>query len=212
MDKPVIILGAGGIGKAAYEILRSHDMIIYCFLDDREELQGTEINEVSVLGRTDDDGYLKFIGHKCEAFVATDDNTERNALVKMLKDRRKVMPINAIHKNAHLAVSSTISHGNFINNSVVVGANASIGNHNLIHSGAIVEFDVTIGDFVQIGPGTVIGPGVNIEDQSFIGAGVTIVAGIKIGKRVRVGAGSVVVNDLKAGETVFGNPANVVEL
>ncbi len=212
MNKPVIILGAGGIGKAAYEILRSHDVIVYCFLDDREELHGTEINEVSVLGRTDDDGFLKLIGHKCEAFVATDDNNERNALVKMLKERRKVMPINAIHKNANLAVSSAISHGNFINDSVVIGANATIGNHNLIHSGAIIEFDATVGDFVQIGPGTVVGPGVKIVDQSFIGAGVTLVAGIKIGKGARVGAGSVVVNDVKAGDTVFGNPAKVVEL
>lgn len=212
MDKPVIILGAGGIGKAAYEILRSHDVIVYCFLDDREELHGTEIGEVSVLGRTDDDGFLKLIGHKCEAFVATDDNKERNALVSMLKERRKVMPINAIHKNSHLAVSSAISHGNFINDSVVIGANASIGNHNLIHSGAIIEFDVTIGDFVQIGPGAILGPGVKVEDQVFIGAGVTIVAGIKIEKGARVGAGSVVVNEVKAGETIFGNPGKVVKV
>lgn len=212
MDKPVIILGAGGIGKAAYEILRSHGIIIYCFLDDHEELHGTEVDEVSVLGRTDDDGFLKLIGHKCEAFVATDDNQERKTLVNLLKERRKVMPVNAIHKNAHLAVSSAISHGNFINDSVVIGANTFIGNHNLIHSGAIIEYDVKVGDFVQIGPGAILGPGVRIEDLAFIGAGATVVAGINIGKGARIGAGSVVVNEIKAGETVFGNPAKAVKV
>lgn len=212
MDKPVIILGAGGIGKAAYEILRSHDIVVYCFLDDHEELHGTEIGEVSVLGRTDDDGFLKLIGHKCEAFVATDDNQERKTLVELLKERRKVMPVNAIHQNAHLAVSSAISHGNFINDSVVIGANALVGNHNLIHSGAIIEYDARVEDFVQIGPGAIVGPGVRVEDQAFLGAGVTVVAGIKIGKGARIGAGSVVVNDIQAGETVFGNPAKAVKV
>jgi len=212
MDKPVIIFGAGGIGKAAYEIFRSHNMLIYCFLDDREDLLGTEVDEVSVMGRTDDEGYLKLIGHKCEAFVASDDNRERNALVKMLMERRKVMPINAVHKDAHLAVSSGIAHGNFINNSALIGAYVEIGNHNLIHSGSIIEFETKIGDFVQIGPGSVVGSDVLIEDQAFIGAGATLVAGIKIGKGARIGAGSVVVHDVKAGETVFGNPAKVMEL
>ena len=194
MDKPVNILGAGGFGKAAYEIFQSHNIIIYCFLDDREELIGTEINEISVLGRTDDEAYLKLIGHKCEAFVATDDNKLRKSTVKMLEERRKVMPVNAIHKNARLSVSSQISHGNFINDSVVIGAGVSLGNHNLIHSGAIIEFESTIGNFVQVGPGTVIGSGVTVEDQVFIGAG------------------SVVVSDVKSGETVFGNPAKTVEI
>jgi sugar O-acyltransferase (sialic acid O-acetyltransferase NeuD family) len=212
MDKPVIILGAGGIGKAAYEIFQSHQILIYCFLDDRAELIGTEINEISVLGRTDDDGYLKLIGHKCEAFVATDDNKLRKSLVKMLEERRKVIPVNAIHRNAHLSASSLISHGNFINDSAVIGAGVSIGNHNLIHSGAIIEFEAAISDFVQIGSGSVIGSGVKIEDQAFIGAGATLVAGIRVGKNARIGAGSVVVSDVKAGDTVFGNPAKIVEL
>ena len=98
-----MIFGASGIGLAAYEIFRSHDLMIYGFLDDRDELHGKEIDEVLVLGSTDDDGYLKYIGQKCEAFVATDDNSERKSIVKMLKDRRKVMPVNAIHTNASLS-------------------------------------------------------------------------------------------------------------
>ena len=212
MNKPVIILGAGGIGKAAYEIFRSHDIIIYCFLDDRKSLIGKEINEIPVLGRTDDDGYLKLIGHKCEAFVATDDSKLRNSLVKMLKERRKVMPVNAIHKNARLSVSARISHGNFINDSAVLGAGAGIGSHNLIHSGAIIEYEAEIGDFVQVGTGAVVGSGVRVDNQAFIGSGAVLVAGIKIGKNARIGAGSVVVNDVGTGETVFGNPAKKVEV
>jgi len=43
-----------------------------------------EIDEVMVIGATDDDGFLKLIGKKCEAFVAIDDNKLRKSIVKIL--------------------------------------------------------------------------------------------------------------------------------
>ena len=208
----MIIFGASGIGMAAYEIFRSHDLMVFGFLDDRDEFQGKEIDEVIVLGNTDDDGYLKYIGQKCEAFVATDDNSERKGIVKMLKEGRKVMPVNAIHKNASLSKSTKISHGNFIDDGSVLGANCEIGSHNLIHAGVIIGYDVNIGQFVQIGAGTVIGAGVKIQDEVFIGAGAIIVPGISIGKKARIGAGSVVVENVDDNVTVFGNPAKPVNV
>ena len=96
MNKPVIILGANGIGKAAAEIFNSQQIIIFGYLDDNKDLHNTEIMEVMVLGKTTDDGVLKYIGQKCEAFVATDDNSLRKSLVDMLVSRRKTMPMNAI--------------------------------------------------------------------------------------------------------------------
>lgn len=212
MDKPVIILGAGGVGKAAYEIFKSHKILIYCFLDDRKDLHGKTIDEISILGSTQDEGYLKLIGHKCEAFVATDDNEERKSLVKMLKERRKVIPVNAIHDNANLAPSAVISHGNFINDSVSIGFEAQIGSYNIFHAGAIVDYETKIGDFVQIGAGAIIGPQVILDDEVFIGAGAVVVPGISIGKQARIGAGSVVVEDIKGKSTVFGNPARQVDV
>jgi sugar O-acyltransferase (sialic acid O-acetyltransferase NeuD family) len=212
MDKPIMIFGASGIGKAAYEIFRSHDLMIYGFLDDRPEMHGKEIEDVLVLGSTGDDGYLKYIGQKCESFVATDDNKEKKSLVKMLKDRRKVMPVNAVHKNASLAPSVSISHGNFIDDGSVLGADVCIGNHNIIHAGVTIAYDVKIHDFVQIGAGAVISSGVHIGDEAFIGSGAVIVSGIKIGKRARIGAGSIVVDHVADDVTVFGNPAKPVKI
>lgn len=212
MDKPIMIFGATGIGMAAYEIFRSHHLEVYGFLDDRKEMIGKAMDEVSVLGNTEDDGFLKFIGHKCEAFVATDDNEERKGIVKMLKDRRKVMPVNAIHDGASLAGSVLISHGNFIDDGVVMGAESVVGNHNLIRAGAILEFGVKLGNYVQVGAGAILGGGVEIGDEAFIGAGSVVVSGIRIGKNARIGAGSVVVDHVKDHITVFGNPAKPIEI
>lgn len=212
MEKPVIIFGANGIGRAAAEIFNSQQIIIFGFLDDNEKLHNTEMLDVMVLGTTSDDGFLKYIGGKCEAFIASDDNKERKTLVKMLKERRKVMPMNAVHKGASIPGSASFSHGNFINDKVSIGANVSLGSHNLLHAGVIIDFDTKIGDFVQIGAGSIIGAETVIEDEVFIGAGSIIVSGITINKGARIGAGSVVIADVKNGDTVFGNPAKSVKV
>lgn len=211
MDKPVIIFGAKGIGHAALEIFKSNRVVVYGFLDDAADLHGTEIDEVPVLGKTDDHGFIKLIGQKTEAFIATDENALRKKQVKMLMDSRKVMPTNAIHQSAIISNSAAIGHGNFINARATLGADAKVGQHCLIHSGATIEHKVNIGDYVQIGAGAVINSGATIENEAFIGSGSIIVSGVKIGKKARIGAGSVVIADVKDGETVFGNPAAKIE-
>lgn len=209
-NSPVIIFGAGGLGKAALEIFKSNGVETYCFLDDDKALHDKEINNVLVMGRTDDDGFLKYIGKKCAAFVALDENKYRQGIVKMLKERRKVMPVNAIHPTATISDTAHIAHGNFINAGVIIGTDAKVKNHCIINSRALIDYGAELGDFVQVGAGSVINTGVKVGEQAFIGSGVTVVSGITIGKKARIGAGSVVITDVKSGETVFGNPAKVV--
>lgn len=210
MEKPVIILGAKGIAHPALEIFNSHNVIVYGFLDDDQTLHQKEINHVVVLGSTEDEGFLKLIGKKCEAFVAVDDSTYRKYLVEMLNDRRKMQPINAVHSTAYISTDAAIGHGNFINANVSIGAGASVGNHGIFHSSAILEHLVEIGDYVQIGAGAVINSGVKIAEGAFIGSGANIVSGVSIGKNARIGAGSLVISDVEKNITVFGNPAQII--
>jgi sugar O-acyltransferase (sialic acid O-acetyltransferase NeuD family) len=210
MENPVIIFGAKGLGKVALDIFKSNRIDVYCFLDDDVSLHGKEIGEVSVLGKTDDEVFLRLLGKKCEAFIASDDNKYRQALITMLLEEKKVMPVNAVHEKASLSEYALIGHGNMLHAGVVVSSGANIANHCVIGANATLDFDVVVEDFVQIGAGSVINSGVVIEKSCFIGSGVVIVSGVKIGKGARIGAGSVVVSDVKAKETVFGNPAQVV--
>lgn len=208
MDKlPVIIFGAGGLGAAALDAFQSNGVVAYGFLDEEEALHGTEINYVSVLGNPDDDGFLKLIGKKCSAFVASDDNEYRESIVEMLKERRKVMPANAVHAQAMVAATAELGYGNFVQMGAVVNSQAKLNNHCLIQPNAVINYKAELGDFVQVGAGSNIGANVKVGERAFIGSGVTIVAGLKIGKNARIGAGSVVVKDVAAGETMFGNPA-----
>ena len=211
MENPVIIFGANYLGRAAKEIFESNDVEVYGFLDDDQKLHNTEMDDVRVLGSTDDDGFLKLIGKKCEAFVAVDDNKLRKSLVKLIQEMRHKQPVNAIHAGASISSKAEIGHGNFIDRGAIIAMGAKVGNHNLINALAMVGVDVKLGNFVQVGSGSLINPAVTIEDEVFIGSGVTIVAGVHIGKGARIGAGSVVIASVKESETVFGNPAQRIK-
>ena len=211
MKNPVIIFGANYLGRAAKEIFESNEVVIYGFLDDDKKIHNTELDEVVILGSTDDDGFLKFIGKKCEAFVALDDNKLRKSTVEMLQEVRHVQPVNAIHHQAIISSKAAIGHGNFIDVKVNAAQGSTIGNHCIIHAQSVIGVEAKLGNFVQIGAGSIVNAGVVIEDEAFIGSGVVIVSGVTIGKGARVGAGSVVIAPVKAGETVFGNPAQKIK-
>jgi len=210
MENPVLIFGAGNLGVTALDIFQRNNVVVYGFLDDKKELHGKEFGEISVLGETDDDGFLKLVGQKCEACVAIGDTRVRKKLVKLLNDRRHVQPVNAIHDQAIVSSLAAIGHGNLIAAQAVVNPFATVGQHCIIQAGAVVETHATLGDFVQLGAGAVVNAGVTIEEGAFIGTGVTVIAGVTIGKNARVGAGSVVVENVEAGATVFGNPAQKI--
>ena len=211
MDQPVIIFGAGGLGKLALEIFESNGIVVYGLLDDDESLAGSQIGQVSVLGSTSDQGFLKLIGKKCQAFIAESDHSIKRKLVTLLNENRKVMPVNAIHGTANLSASSSMGHGNLISTGAVVNAYSHLGSHGIIQANATIDYGVKVKDFVEIGAGAIIGAEVTIGEGVFIGSGATLVSGITIGDHARVGAGSVVISDVQANETVFGNPAEKVD-
>jgi len=211
MDNPVLIFGANYLGRAAKEIFETNANVVYGFLDDDKKLHGKDLDESVILGSTDDDGFLKLIGKKCEAFVAVDDNRFRKSLVKMLQEVRHVQPVNAIHQNALISRHVEFGYGNFMDIGVKIGVGAKIGSHCVLQAGCIIGAETSVADFVQIGSGSVINAGVTIEEEAFIGTGVIIVSGVSIGKGARIGAGSVVIGPVKAGETVFGNPAQPIK-
>ncbi len=210
MTKPVLVFGGKGLAKAAIDIFKSNKIVVYGILDDEKNLHGTEIDDISILGATEDENYLKILGKKCDAFLAFDDMRVRKSIAKILVKEFEVMPINAIHNSAFISDSAILHHGSFINAMVNVGAYASIGNHCILHTGAIIEHEAIIEDFTQIGAGSIVNSGAEIGEGVFIGSGVTIVSGVKIGKNASVGAGSVVIENIKEGARVFGNPAKVV--
>lgn len=212
MENPVLILGAGYIGRQAKEILESNGNVVYGFLDDNKKLHNTEIDNVTVLGSTDDEAFLKMVGKKCDVVVALDENKVRKSLVALLNEEYKAQPVNVIPATANIPSSTDMGHGNFVDHGVKFGPGSSIGNHCILQANVIIGTEAKLGDFVQVGAGSIVNAGSEIEEGVFIGSGVTIVSGITIGKGARVAAGSVVMTHIHAGETFMGNPAEKVNI
>lgn len=210
MENPVLIFGAGNLGKIVLDIFNRNNVVVYGFLDDNKELHNKEIGDIIVLGDTDDDGFLKLIGQKTEAFVALENNKERKKVIEMLINRRKTMPINAVHNTAVVSADAFIGHGNLVAARAIVNPYASVGNHCIIHASAVIDINANVADYVQIGAGAIINSEAIIEEGAFIGSGAVIISGVTIGKNARVGAGSVVIENVADGTTVFGNPAKKV--
>jgi sugar O-acyltransferase (sialic acid O-acetyltransferase NeuD family) len=210
MENPVIILGAQKLGMAALDIFQSNDVVVYCFLDDEVKLHQTEVNNITVMGTTDDPEFLKILGKKCEVFVAAEETATRKSLINLLKDDYQAIPVNAIHKFTSVSENAWLGHGNLINAGAVINANARLGDYCVIQSNAVIESGAQLSEFVQVGAGAIINADVVVEEGAFIGSGAVVVAGIKIGKKARVGAGAVVVANVPANQTVFGNPAQKV--
>jgi len=210
MENPILIFGANYLGRLAKEIFEGNEVVVYGFLDDNKKLHNTEIDEAIVLGSTDDEGFLKLIGKKCEAFVAIDDNKVRRSIVKMLQEERQAQPVNGTHRQALISPKAIIGHGNFFDGGFTVGPGSTIGSHGIFHAKSHVGAECTLGDFVQLGAGAIVNSNVTMEDDVFIGSGAIVISGVTIGKGARIGAGSVVIASVKAGETVFGNPAGKV--
>lgn len=207
MENPVLIFGAKGLGTVAFDIFQRNNVLVYGFLDDDIALHNTEIGDTLVLGSTDDDGFLKLIGKKCEAFVAIEERNLRRNLVEMLNERRHLQPVNAIHESALVSGLAQIGHGNLLAARAVINATAAVGNHNILQTAAIIEHGAAIGDFVNVGAGAIVGAGATIDDDVFVGAGAVVVAGISVGKGASIGAGAVVVENVPKNARVFGNPA-----
>ncbi|TGE04170.1 NeuD/PglB/VioB family sugar acetyltransferase [Hymenobacter fodinae] len=210
MENPVIILGAQAVGTAALDAFQSNDVVIYCLLDDDAKLQNTELNDVPVMGNTDDKELLKLLGKKCEVFVATEDTASRRSLTNMLREEYEVAPVNAIHQRASVSPHAWLGHGNLIGPNAVVTSTAKLGDGCIVGANAVVDVKAEVGDFVQLGAGAILNAEVTVGELAFIGAGAVVVAGVKIGAKARIGAGSVVVADVPANQTVFGNPAQKV--
>lgn len=210
MIQPVIIFGAGPTGQMALDVFASNGVIVYGFLSDDAASHGKEIGEIPILGHTEDDGFLKLIGKKCDAFVASATTKERQVLTDILQERRHVSPVNALHKESTVSIYAELGHGNLVLAGARIAAFARMGSHCQIMHNAVLESNASLGDFVQLGSGSVVGEGSSVGDNTFIGAGVTILAGVKIGKNCSVGAGSVVLADIPANTKVFGYPAKPV--
>jgi sugar O-acyltransferase (sialic acid O-acetyltransferase NeuD family) len=206
MRKPIMIYGAGGLGREVLAMLSSMGAWeVTGFLDDRVA-KGTNISGVPVIGSADD---LRAEG--VNIVVAVGDSSLKQRIVSRLATKKILFPT-LIHPTAVLQDQSRIQidEGTVICAGVVLTVDIRIGKHVLVNLNSTVGHDAAIGDFSSVMPGVNIAGEVTIGKGVLIGSGANIMNRVSLGDQCKVGMGAVVLSNVEAEKTVAGVPARII--
>jgi sugar O-acyltransferase (sialic acid O-acetyltransferase NeuD family) len=205
MREPILIYGAGGLGKEVLSLVRALDHFQPIgFIDDGVR-KGTVVKGLKVLGGVD---FLNSYSPPVNMVLAVGDPSTKAMLVKMVDPSRVYFPV-LIHPSVIIQEEGAVSiaGGTIISAGCILTTDISIGAHVLINLNTTIGHDTTIGDFSSIMPGTNVAGGVKIEMGVLVGSGTNIMNGINVGTFSKIGMGSVVIHDVAPETTVAGVPA-----
>ncbi len=208
--KRLVIVGAGGTGEDAAEIVRavnrhrpSYELV--GFLDDDPSKKDQVIGGLPVLGplgsaaQHADTWFVDCLGSP-SSFRA------RPALIDasgIAQNRFETL----VHPAAEIADSSSIGAGSIVYPFVYLGAGAALGRHVIVLSQVTVNHHCSVGDYSILTTGCAVSGHVTLGRCVYLGAGCSLRDGIDIGDETLVGMGSVVTRSVAARQVVKGVPA-----
>lgn len=211
MSKPLIIYGAGGLGREVKSMLPyvQEKFNLIGFLDDG--LKGKDdVDGIPVLGG------LQWLEKRSDAIsliIAIGNPRIKATIHRQLEKHKHIHFPNLIHHQAHLQDMEriTIGEGTVIGAGVIITTAVILGTHVLLNLNVTVGHDTVIGNFTSIMPGVNVAGNVTLGHEVMVGSGANIINNIKIGNFSTIGAGSVVNHDIPAASIAAGVPARVIK-
>ena len=195
MNNRLIIIGAGGHGKAIADNALKNGYTDICFIDD--DAVGTCLD-------------LPIIGTSADITDLNDGKTDfiigigNNAVRKEIAEKYSVNWVSLIHPSAQIATHVSIGKGTVVMAGAVINVCATVGSHCIINTHAVVEHDNVVEDYVHISPNAALGGTVRIGKETHIGIGATVINNIEICANCIVGAASLVLRNINKNGTFYG--------
>lgn len=180
--RPLLIVGAGGHGRAVAEaVLMGPEWSLAGFADDGwpglKEIWGHAVLASS--------GALASCRERARfAIVAVGNNAAREALHGRLREAGFELAT-VVHPRALVSPRAALGPGCAVMAGAVVGTEATLGQGAIVNCGAVVDHHCQVEDFGHLGTGACMAGG------SVLGRGAWLQAGATLGYRVRVAAGEV---------------------
>jgi sugar O-acyltransferase (sialic acid O-acetyltransferase NeuD family) len=125
--------------------------------------------------------------------------------------KKKLKPLDLIHKSAFVDKTSLLGNGIQIMPKVVVHCFSKIGDYCILNTSSTIEHECEIGNGVHVMSGANIAGRVKIGNYVTIGTNATIFPDIKIADGAYIGAGAVVRKNIRKNEVVVGNPSKFIK-
>jgi UDP-N-acetylbacillosamine N-acetyltransferase len=208
MTKRIYVYGASGHGKSVADILLCNENTnLVGFVDDQQELTGTKVLGLPVVGNGD---WLEDEARRSHVAVALGIGNNRiRQLIAARCSRCAIEIVTLVHPCAVLSRSAQLGRGTVVMASAVVNSDAKIGEGVIVNSGAVVEHDVVINDYAHIAPNAAMGGASRLGYLSQLGLGSVVLQCVTVGSHTMIGAGAVVLQNIPDQVVAFGVPARI---
>lgn len=209
--KDIVIIGAGGFAKKVACLIKDinkkeKQWNLLGFIDDNLGNKEKEINDIKVLGDTDD--FLK-MSDDIYYVIGIGSGEVREKIDKKLSNKK---PATLIHPNVILEEFIEIGEGTIICCNNAIAVNSKLGKHCLINFGSTIGHDAILENYVTVCPGVHLSGDTKVGEKTMLGTGSCIIQGLKIGSDSTLGAGTVLIKSIPNHCTVVGNPGKIVKI
>lgn len=213
MITPLVVVGAGGFGREALDVVVSINAAgsrprfdLLGVLDDSPsptDLARLMARGIPHLGTID--AWLKK-GQRIDYLIAVGHPPTRRSLAQRFAAAELRAAI-AIHPHCVLGTASSVAPGSILCSGVQVSTNVRIGAHVHLNPNATIGHDTVIADYVSINPAATVSGECVLEEGALLGAGGVVLQGLTVGSDAVVGASACVVRNVSPGTRVRGVPA-----
>jgi acetyltransferase EpsM len=208
--KSFVIVGTGGMGRellgwiaGCNEAMRERFRVA-AFISEAGDA-GKEIHGVPVLHPDD------WTGDVPRFVIAFADPTKKKRLALEL-EARGWQPEIFVHDSAVVGLAATIGAGTVICPFSRISTDCTIGRHVLVNGASGIGHDAVVGSYSSLLGSVNVNGSAKVGEGAMLGAGSMIYPGKRVGDWAVVGLSSVVLRNVPAKATVFGSPAQRIDV
>ena len=158
MNKPLLIIGAGGHGKVIAEIASDLGYEKIDFLDD---------DNAEAIGKIDEvEAFIEY----GEAFCGIGNNKFRAKILSRLENAGYQIAT-LIHPSSYVSQTAVIGKGTVVEPKAVVNSNSTVGRGSIISVRSIIDHNVKLGICCHINSGAIVKAGGEVGDYKKLEAG-----------------------------------------
>jgi sugar O-acyltransferase (sialic acid O-acetyltransferase NeuD family) len=204
LNKNIVVVGACGFGKEVAWLAKSCGYQVLGFLDDDEQLHGSQVLGLPVLG-----DLSCCTEYFAAAFVVAIGNPRvRQALVGKIEALRPhVKWATLTHPNVLIDDSVLLGKGTVVTAGCTLTTDINIGDHCIVNINSTVGHDCVLADFVTVAPLVAISGNVTLGQCVEIGTSASIRQGVTVEEGAVLGMGGVLIKSQPANTVFVGNPA-----